>query len=281
MDQHGSDCAWAPAEVALREAPVNLAAEPSTVAAEPGAALSRPVVLARLPDLDAVEPGEESAAKRGRFDGRILSHALSTKLLLGGGVLLVLAAIFPFVFNNNRDPKPGTPPAPNAEEAPFFDGRTAKTSDPLPASANIPYEPKMSISPDLPPAPDFIDAAQAPNSAPSPQAPPADGQGRAGAIGNRGRAPAAERQSRTDTGQPQARANRMMTIGDSMPTPAGIYPDDYRRNYQANSRANLPTRYPACSIPYPMVEPGVARLEGIIEKPSVRTSYDAARSSVH
>jgi len=184
------------------------------------------------------------------------------------------------VFNNNRDPKPGTPPAPNATEAPIWNRRTAETPNPLPASTNIPYEPKMSF-PDLPPAPDFIDAAKAPNSAPSPQAPPADRQGRAGAIGNRGETPAAERQSRTDTGQPQARANRMMTIGDSMPTPAGIYADDYRRNYQANSRANLPTRYPACSIPYPTVEPGVARLEGIIEKPSVRTSYDAARSSVH
>lgn len=281
MDQHGSDCAWAPAEVALREAPVNLAAEPSSVAAEPGAALSRPVVLARLPDLGVVEPGEESAAKRGRFDGRILSHGLSTKLLVGGGVLLVLAAVFPFVFNNNGAPKPGEPPAPDAKEAPIWNGEAAETTDALSPSANISYEPKMSFSPDLPPAPDFINAAQAPSSAPSPQAPPADGRDGAGAIGNPEQTPAAERQSRTATGQPQARANQMMTIGDSMPTPAGIYVDDYRRDYQANSRANLPARYPACSIPYPMVEPGIARLEGIIEKPSVRTSYDAARSSVH
>lgn len=281
MDQHGSDCAWAPAEVALREAPVNLAAEPSSVAAEPGAALSRPVVLARLPDLGVVEPGEESAAKRGRFDGRILSHALSTKLLVGGGVLLVLAAVFPFVFNNNDAPKPGEPPAPNAKEAPFFNGEAAETSDALPSSANISYEPNKSFRLDLPPAPDSIGAAKAPRSHPSPQAPPAGGRDRAGAIGDPGQTPAAERQSRTDTGQPQARANQMMTIGDSMPTPAGIDADVYRRNYQANSRANLPTRYPACSIPYPTVEPGVARLEGIIEKPSIRTSYDAARSSVH
>ncbi len=282
MDRHGSDNTWAPEKVALQEAPGSKATGPSSETAATGTTVSPPEVLARLPDLDAVDPSGESAAKPGGSDGRILSQGLSTKLLVGGGVLLVLAAIFPFVFGGNDEPKPGTPIAPDAPEAPTWNGQAAETLDALPASAGVSYEPEMTFNPELPPPPDFIGTApESPGPGPSPETLPADRPDRVGAPGDQLQAPPAEQQSRIEAGRPQARANQMMTIGNLTPTPAGIYADVYRRDHQADSRANLPARYPTYSTSYQAVEPGVARLEGIIEKPSVRTSYDAARSSVH
>ena len=281
MEHRKTDGAWGPEQVALQEAPAAEAAEAFSAVTGPDTAPAQPGVLARLPDVGGVESNREPTARAARSDGRILSPGLATKLLLGGGLLLVLAAIFPFVFSNKNEPKPGTPPAPNAEEAPMWKGASGKTPNTLPASAKVSYEPKMSINPDLPPAPDFVGAAQVPNPDPSPQAPRAEGQKRAEAVGVQRQTPGVGEQSQTDIGQPRARVNQMMVLGDPTPTPAGVYADDYRGDYQADSRANLPARSPTYASPYRAVEPGVARLEGIIEKPSVRTTYDAARSRVY
>ncbi|MHC4176530.1 MAG: hypothetical protein ACYSWU_03435 [Planctomycetota bacterium] len=278
MDHHGLDHAWDGQEVALQEAPGGSAGESSPGACEPGTAVSQGEVLARLPDLDALEGDAEADIKAVRRDGRILSHGLSTKILMAGGALLVLAAVYPFVFGGNDEPKPGTPPAPDAAEAPVWGDEAAA---PLPASANVSYEPNMSFDPELPPAPDFIGAAQAPGPDTSPQTPRADAQGRSDVTGEEGRTPAADRQSQTDRRGSQARANQMMAISNLTPTPAGIYADASRRDARVAARANLPIGSPAGLFPQQRVEPGVARLEGIIEKPSVRTTYDANRSSVH
>ena len=76
------------------------------------------------------------------------------------------------------------------------------------------------------------------------------------------------------------------------PAPAG---QGYYRSYEpsqsgANQRMTLDPRtsggagYPQAgysSWTPPPTEPGVARFEGIIEKPTLRTSYDASRSSIH
>jgi hypothetical protein len=237
--------------------------------------------LARLPELDPLEGSRESDATAGRRDGRILSHGLSTKILLGGGALLLLAAIYPFVFGGNDEPKPGTPPAPDAEEAPAWQGESAETPVALPAAENISYEPNMSLNADLPPAPDFIGAAQTPDPGSPPQMPSRDDQGRSEPAGERAKTPAADLQSQTDAGQLQAHANQAMAIGDLAPTSAGIYAGEYRRETEAGARASFSSAYPGSLLPQQKVEPGVARLEGIIEKPSVRTSYDAARSSVY
>jgi len=281
VEHRKADGAWGPEKVALQGAPAAEAAEAFSAVTGLDTAPAQPGVLARLPDVGRLESNREPNVQAARCDGRILSPGLATKLLVGGGLLLVLAAIFPFVFNNKNEPKPGTPPAPNAEEAPTWKGASGKTANALPASAKVSYEPTMSINPDLPPAPDFIGAAQAPNPGPVPPAPRAEGQKRAEAVGVQRQIPRVGDQSQTNVGQPRARANQMMVIGDPTPSPAGVYADDSRRDYQADSRANLPARYPTYASPYRAVEPGVARLEGTIEKPSVRTTYDAARSRVY
>jgi hypothetical protein len=262
MGHHEADGAWGLENVALQEAP------------------GRPEVLARFPDVGPVESNRQPQARAARSDGRILSPALATKLLVGGVVLLVLVAILPFVFSNKNEPKPGTPPAPNADEAPMWKGVSSKTPNTLPPSAKASYEPTMSINPDLPPTPDFIGTPQSSSPNPPPQAPRAESRKQAEAAGIQQPTPGVTEQTQTDLGPLRARANQMMTIGDPTPTPAGVYVDDDRL-YQADSRANLPARYPIYASPYRAVEPGVARLEGIIEKPSVRTTYDAARSRVY
>jgi len=281
MEHRKTDGAWGPEKVALQEAPDGSAAEAFSAASGLDTAPVQPGVLARLPDVGRLESNREPNVRAARSDGRILSPGLATKLLVGGGLLLVLAAIVPFVFNNKNEPKPGTPPAPNAEEAPMWKGASGKTANALPASAKVSYEPTMAINPDLPPAPDFIGDTEAPNPDPVPPAPRAEGQKRAEAVGIQRQTPGVGEQSQTNVGRPRARANQMMVIGDPTPSPAGVYADGFRGDYQADSRANLPARYSTYASPYRAVEPGVARLEGIIEKPSVRTTYDAARSRVY
>ena len=280
MDRDESNDAWAPEEVALRGLPGGLLSERSSVAAESGTVVSEPEVLARLPDLDAAEPSRESGAKSDRSGGRFLSQGVATKILVGSAVLLTLAAISPFLLSDN-EPEGGTSPAPNAGEAPIWNGQPSETSEAVPAPPDFSYEPDMSFNADLPPSPDFIGASQSSGTETSPQIPSVEGRDEAGASANPEQARPPGRQSRTETRRPVARANQMMTVGDSMPIPAGIYGDGYQRGYQAKSRASLPNRPSARPMSYRAVVPGVARLEGVIEKPSVRTSYDAARSSVH
>lgn len=285
MDRQESDNTWAPEEVALPEAGGDAAAGTSLASSDHGTAISQPEVLARLPDLDTLQPSWEMGTKPSRGDGRFLSQGVSTKLLVGACVLLVCMAVLPFILKGD-DPKPGTPPAPDAAEAPIWKGQAGEPSQRQPAPASLPYEPNMSFNADLPPAPDFIGVAQEAGTEASTQTVPAQPERQTGATIEQGQAAPVDRQSQLDTFGPRARANRTMVMGNPVngnptPPPAGIYGNDYRRFYQADSRANLPTRHSAESFSDRAAEPGVARLEGIIEKPSVRTSYDAGRSSVH
>lgn len=295
MDHRRLDDAWAPVEATLEEPARRLATVRSSSATRRDDDLFRPEVLARLPDLDAADPDWESAVKPAHSvghldvprmkasDGRIISHGLSTKILVGVAALLVLAAILPFLFGGDDAPKPGTSPAPDADEAPVWNRPNAEAPEVPPASGDFSYEPDMSFTPELPPAPDFIGTAQDANPNPPPQKaqPAAQRQSRIGTIGEQEHTPAAGHQSQAQSPWPRAQANRTMTIGDPILTPHGIYADNYRPDYQAETRANLADRYPDSSIQYQTAAPGVARLQGIIEKPSVRTSHDAARSSFH
>ncbi len=283
MDRQESDDTWVPEKVALPEAGGDAVAGASLASSDRGTAISQPEVLARLPDLDTLQPSWEVGTKPSRGDGRFLSQGISTKLLVGACFLLVCIAVLPFILKDD-EPKPGTPPAPDAPEAPPYKGQAADPSQPAPASLS--YEPNMSFSADLPPAPDFIGAAQEAGTEASTQTVPAQPGRQTGAPVEQGQTAPVDRQSRLDTFGPRARANQTMVIGNPVignptPPPAGIYGNNYRRFFQANSRANLPTRRSAESFSDRAAEPGVARLEGIIEKPSVRTSYDAGRSSVH
>jgi hypothetical protein len=87
-------------------------------ALERGDILSLPRVLARIPDLDAVEDYcETEPAPRRESRGRLFRQALSTRVLLGLTALLMLAALVPLSrmkskdANSTAEPKPALPAA--------------------------------------------------------------------------------------------------------------------------------------------------------------------------
>jgi hypothetical protein len=200
---------------------------------------------------------------------------------VGVAGLLVLAALYPFLFGRNREPEGGTPPAPDAKEAPTWAAQVTEPGTPLPGAANVSSEPETYFGPELPPLPDYINSSQIPGLEASSQPAPLGNPARAAAIDGRRLDAPTGRQSSNDTPQPSVLANQTMAIGGPMPGPAGVYADDLRRDYQADSRVGLPARQPGYSIPNGPPEPGVARLEGTIEGPAVRTTNDAARPSLY
>ena len=103
-------------------------------------------LLAQIPDLTEDDPEaliEERTTPSGH---QLISQALASKLVLGGGVLLVLAAILPFMFAKKIDSKPTgaelsawhpTAPAPDADTAPAWNtpaGGNSATSAALPTT---------------------------------------------------------------------------------------------------------------------------------------------------
>jgi hypothetical protein len=119
-------------------------------AATPESRMAGARVLARLPDLDAPQQDPPLELKPSRSDGRMIGQRLSTRLLVGGAVVLVLAAIvLPMLMKD--DPKPGNEglpawhpgmPAPTADEAPPWNAPTAQTPD-TPAPEPIILQPQV------------------------------------------------------------------------------------------------------------------------------------------
>jgi len=328
------------------------AVQPAGGVTETADADLQPQVLAQLPDLETVETASEGPPASS--DGRIISQGLSTKLLVGGSVLLVMAAIIPFLFGKKESPKPGDvklpewhqgAPAADADRAPAWTGQAPQAPA---AEQNLPGPPpELSIpavpggdaaaqrppvwnvqqrSPQLnapaqavrnrwqtaPPAAvrtpvrDLPSASQmAPagtHSAARPQI--ADGpmpDAHSPADGRRWRYEAKRPRADDypDYRQSEARSNQAMTLGQRTIPAAGQPVPDYQPAYRDEPRANsaqgLQTdsraRYPAGSqggyrpggqgeYRPPPVEPGVARFEGLIENPPLRTSHDRSRPSV-
>jgi hypothetical protein len=93
-----------------------------------------PRVLARMPDLGPNSIDRETELPSLQHGGRLLSSRISVAVLLGGGALLLLAALVPFLFfgKSKTDGKDGAAwqppvPAPNAAEAPSWGNPRAET----------------------------------------------------------------------------------------------------------------------------------------------------------
>jgi hypothetical protein len=98
---------------------------------------TRRPLLAQIPDLsvdDSESLLEEHAAAA---SGRLISQALASKLVLGGGILLVVAAILPFTMAKTTHSKPAdsglaqyqSTPAPDADVAPGWSGDGQSVAD--------------------------------------------------------------------------------------------------------------------------------------------------------
>ena len=186
MQQHQSNQPWPSDDVPVGP---TASANSGEFTPDPGHS-SVGETLARIPNLDATESFPSSDAGsftshsgKGRSNSRLLSQALSIKLLLGGGVLLVLAAII--VVNRPSRPSPDDDsihtssqglPAPEAESAPTWTNTVAPGSqapivppNPWNTASGSPNlqsaPPSLDYQPNLPELPGF---ATTPPSSPNP-----------------------------------------------------------------------------------------------------------------
>ena len=305
MVQHETSDGWTGQDAVVLDTPA--ATDGSMIAADQ--ATPEGEVLAQVPDLDAAEPGSEPAEKPARSDGRIISQMLSTKLLVGGGVLLVLAAVIPWVLTRKVEPKGGKPPRPDADMAPMFSADTVAGQQDTP---NMSYTPDMSFDHSVPDGPAFLDPSPSTGANASPKTPPweegestdsAANQDQASRWNYEAKRPGVDRRAypsqppaiHAPPGPPPSPAAGNSTMPQLQRSPAwqdnpreARRPDwsqhqTYRQPMPQLNRAQAETNRPMSvgAGPYPPAEPGVARLEGVIEKPPVRTTYDRSRQSIH
>ena len=288
-------------------------------------------LLAQIPDLD---PKAGPAVPKKWADGRIISQALSTKLIFGVGLGLVFGAILPFVFGKASRPSPAV------KELPAWSGSGG--------SAGIAGNTSQTLAPAWSPSPTGpVTAGAVPQTAPAPAIlmpqPPQVGDTRPTALtepgwqqprsfvapgpaatpslaanygihrpvantnppGNRADNRGFDRDPRTlqadnrndaagryrnNDARYDYRGNSIDTAAGRRDAPAGGYSRDPRYdnaggNYPpAVGPGNplMPSGTPAPTSAYsnpPVSEPGVARFDGTIATPPVRTSYDRAGSS--
>ena len=230
-------------------------------------------VLARLPDFLA-QPEPESAAVTIPMPTRIVGQAWAARLLIGGGVLLALAAIVSFLGNRRAPPPAGT-----------VEGDHWR-----PASVRAPQSPGRS---DLPAAPAVAAPAGAPQSNGVATMPGG------GAVGAPRRPPTADSNANAPMSLGPPAAAPLPTIYPTARGSAGGAPPNPRppASPPADGSSALPAAAPSSAPPTvePLAdrrmvpppsgdtewEPGTARLEGVIERPSLRTTFDGPRSNVH
>ena len=93
-------------------------------------------LLAQLPDLSVEELETLVEEHIAASDGRMISQSLASKFVVGGGILLVVAALLPFTMARKTQPKPvgndlarwHSTPAPEADVAPGWNGGGGQTA---------------------------------------------------------------------------------------------------------------------------------------------------------
>ncbi len=138
-------------------------------------------VISRVPDLDGSPTDGDPRSDAAGSHGRILSPSMSLKLLAGGAVLLILAAVIPWVLDRDQAPRDQRP-APNAAPAPLFVDESAqapgtenpKAKPPAPVVVQQ-APPNLSFNPQIPTGPDFTSPAARPGNN-IPATPKADAQ---------------------------------------------------------------------------------------------------------
>ncbi len=94
-------------------------------------------LLAQLPDLSVEELETLVEEHIAASDGRMISQSLASKFVVGGGILLVVAALLPFTMARKTQPKPvgndlarwHSTPVPEADVAPGWNGSSGQTAD--------------------------------------------------------------------------------------------------------------------------------------------------------
>ncbi len=288
----------------------------------PGLCQDQGALLAQIPDLDSKTT---PAAPKKWIDGRIISQALSVKLVFGLGLGLVIGAILPFVFGKSqrrdREVKElSTEIRSNTTQtmAPAWSPSVAAgvpQTTPAPAPAILSPQPPQvgDTRPTAPTEPAWQQTrpAIAPGPAVTPSAPnnysnppvanrnPPDYRGvnrepRASALDPRN----VQADLRNDTAalyrNIETRYDNRANPAETAPARREVPPEYSRDPRYGNPGNNYP---PAAGPGSPLMpsnvqgptsysdprvsEPGVARFEGTIATPPVRTSYDRTGSSTN
>ncbi len=96
-----------------------------------GTRTSSPSVVTQIPDVTSTHTDEPSSQPARERDARILSPGLSARILVGGGLALLLLAVLPFIFRGGDENRSAShedsgfelkPPAPDAPAAPKWEG---------------------------------------------------------------------------------------------------------------------------------------------------------------
>ncbi len=125
---------------------------------QPHFASRSPKVLARVPDLESAESGAIERPRSARRDGHMLGPRLSMLILVGGGGLLLAAALgLPFLLDDSEPADtaseevpawPLEPPAPSASVAPMWPGASEQPPPwQLPADGTAAPESELSAAP--------------------------------------------------------------------------------------------------------------------------------------
>ena len=283
-------------------------------------------LLAQIPDLDIKTsprvPGKSS-------EGRIISQALSIKMVFGVGFALVMGAILPFVFGNVSRPERQVKELPewsnNGGSMQITSSNSPATLPTWPTSpaspvAAVPPQPPASPAPAvlLPQAPQFGDVRPAALTEPSwspPRSSIAPPSGMAPAPNNYISPPVVNtswpnypvdpRNVQADNrnnvaaqyGNYDPRFDSRGNPVNPNPTGRDVPPGGYSRDPRydnPNAASFPPPAGPSSALmpsgnPGPMPgysnsmtsEPGVARFDGTIATPPVRTNYDRSGSGTN
>ncbi len=250
------------------------------------------LLLAQIPDLD---PKPTPAVPRSRIDGRIISQALSFKLVFGIGIGLVVGAILPYLFGKvnrpaehvselstwtspngaTRNTAPTTAPAWQTSPAPSAPVAGPQATPTLPPAILSPQPPRFGDN-----RPTTLAEPGWPQQRPSPAStsnyinPTRDG---APATDNRGVQQGFDRPATSQTLQADNRSDPVARFdapaGDYTRTPRYGNPNsDYP---PATNQGNLlmPPTTPGANANYhdgSIPQPGVARFDGTIAPPPIR-----------
>ena len=208
---------------------------------------SRPKVLARLPNLDIEELDRIIDVDPPPSGRRPLGQKISAAVLVGVGVLFLLVALQPYLSKSDRGFQP---PAPRAPNAPAWDATAVQAT---PSSKQAQSTPAVPVSiPALPSEiPSVPDGIQGPSGAPN-----------------------------GPTGMPVPSWNKHSAApADPAPTAKPTAPLAGLAEVSQGPGTATPPITATSPPPVTPAEPGVARLQGVIES-TQRPNYDPARSSL-
>ncbi|MGA2031530.1 MAG: hypothetical protein ABSG68_04685 [Thermoguttaceae bacterium] len=261
----------------------------------PTAAVAEPEVVqfpvhVQIPDLDSAESPDAFEEVPADSEGRLMSQKTSNILIVGGGILVALAAVLPFTAHANRPiTTPGSMAAPH--DASMLAGQKAAVI----GSAAAPSSNAPDATPNI--------TVVLPSNGPDESAPPAVSSNRPMTIADAAIDPHAA--AAAHAGLPGAAGSAPQFQTAYRAEVAGRGRDMVRNAYRADNRAGFGNVGPGAAFPgtvqgNPLMpapdgspqppqasqqptgpQPGVAQFEGIIEKPPIRTNYDDAGQSVH